>query len=135
MSNKVSHTAGKWESFIQPTESGLTRTINVGTRRIATLSYDDSMSVDEYAANAKLIAAAPELLEAMQRQYLLHLIFMPSHYRNTVAGQDVLTMCLNSISTAMGKDHQAVQDYFEELSALVKSNEIQFSEAIKKATE
>lgn len=57
------HTKGNWEIFIQPCEKELTRTINVGTKRIATLNYMGTQ--DESKANAKLIASAPELLAAL----------------------------------------------------------------------
>ena len=61
---QTEHTQGTWEVFIQPTEIGTTRTINVGSNRIATLKF--MPTIEESEANAKLIAAAPELLAALQ---------------------------------------------------------------------
>lgn len=55
-------TEGKWAAKIQPDELGSVRTINVGSKRIATLSF---VGIEESEANARLIESAPELLEML----------------------------------------------------------------------
>ena len=63
--SKEGFTKGNWEIFIQPCEKELTRTINVGSKRIATLQYTGNQNESE--ANANLIAAAPELYKLAKR--------------------------------------------------------------------
>ena len=53
-----------WEIKIQPDEVGLQTTINEGIKRIATIKFN---GIDETEANAKLIAAAPELLNTLKK--------------------------------------------------------------------
>lgn len=60
---KTTHTAGEWKKIIQPAPHGLTTTINVGSQRICEIWHT---TIDETEANAKLIAAAPDLLKAIQ---------------------------------------------------------------------
>ncbi len=59
---KLKHTAGNWiakEGQIYPEETGKT---------LALIPYFDENN-EEQAANAKLIAAAPDLLDALKRAY------------------------------------------------------------------
>lgn len=60
MKNK--HTTGQWEIFIQPMPHGTDRTVNVGSKRIATLEHTGD--IEESEANATLIAASPILYNA-----------------------------------------------------------------------
>lgn len=60
--SKPKHTPGKWtveetndSSFILGTES-----------QIAVLELSDAFSVDEHRANARLIACAPEMIQALR---------------------------------------------------------------------
>jgi hypothetical protein len=57
-------TPGDWEIFIQPgpAKEGLVRTVNVGPKRIATLSF---VGVAESEANANLIRSAKDMFQAL----------------------------------------------------------------------
>lgn len=57
------HTAGEWEVVEHTgTESG----IYAGGKRIAGLECDDELGVQEMGANARLMAASPDLLAAAE---------------------------------------------------------------------
>ena len=56
-------TGGDWEKFIQPTTDGLATTINVGSKRIATLSF---VGIEETEANARLIVEAKPMYYALK---------------------------------------------------------------------
>lgn len=124
---ETKHTKGNWNASFN--ENGFA----VITDDV-TICINGENGLSENEANAKLIAAAPELLEALIKQYLTHLIFMPNSYRHTAAGQDILVICLNSICTATGKEHEETQSDFEHLAIEVKLGNISLEEAIKKIT-
>jgi len=57
-------TKGQWKVFIQPSNEGSVRTINVGSKRIATLEF--MPTIEESEANALLIANAPAMYAALK---------------------------------------------------------------------
>lgn len=59
------HTPGPWEVTTHPNQSAIL--ITAGANIIAVPGYTEND--DEYAANARLIAAAPDLLEALRCHY------------------------------------------------------------------
>ncbi len=61
----MKHTKGPWELFITPSGNSLIR--GPKNERVATVSEFEELGPDEViSANAKLIAAAPEMLEALE---------------------------------------------------------------------
>lgn len=73
-------TEGKWAAKIQPDLEGLVRTINVGSKRIATLSF---VGIEESEANARLIESAPEMLDACKT--ILHNFETNIKYNRTLS--------------------------------------------------
>ena len=76
------HTAGPW--FIGPT---ILTSINTDKKHIAIVNYwkdgtDASVFGAEHKANAHLIAAAPELLEALEK--VAKNIYMPEDWEDEV---------------------------------------------------
>lgn len=63
--NKIKHTQGQWEVVAQM-PSGYTIENEKG-QVIAVIDENSDISKEESIANAKLIAAAPELLKALRR--------------------------------------------------------------------
>lgn len=63
--NFYGFTQGNWEVFIQPSNEGSVRTINVGAKRIATLSFLET--IEESEANAKLISSAPAMYQCLKQ--------------------------------------------------------------------
>jgi len=72
---------------------------------------DTSGGIEAAEANAKLIAAAPELLAALETAY--ETLGANNHHwvgRNTSLGQELLSAMCYAISQATGRDAQDVQD-------------------------
>ena len=66
---ETKHTKGEWSRVHSKTKNGIETHINGGLGNqddICQISKYVGMDKDEVEANAKLIAAAPELLEALQ---------------------------------------------------------------------
>lgn len=61
------HTQGPWEAFSLGNFIGVTgKKSDIAYTRLKEITLDNARSIDEDEANASLIAAAPELLEALQ---------------------------------------------------------------------
>ena len=61
------HTRGPWEAFSLGNFIGVTgKKSDIAYTRLKEITLDNARSIDEDEANAYLIAAAPELLEALQ---------------------------------------------------------------------
>ena len=60
---KNQHTKGEWQSFIQPHENGLIKTINVGSKRIADLKI--MPTIEESEGNAEMICKAVNAHESL----------------------------------------------------------------------
>lgn len=60
---KTQHTPDKWEIIRNEQPHGTVTKIMANTTIIATVNADGETTKDEFSANARLIAAAPELLE------------------------------------------------------------------------
>ena len=68
------HTQGPW-MVSRYSQSTLLKSIYIrgGNERIARVTVPDTaQSIEEYEANARLIAAAPDLLEALQHLMVAH---------------------------------------------------------------
>ena len=66
--NKTKFTPGPWMIGFKHDEMGV---IAPGPVAIADCNYDPALSESEKQANARLIAAAPEMLEALKNAYAL----------------------------------------------------------------
>lgn len=63
----ANHTPGPWKSPSKMINAdGLYIADRTGNWDICTINYDHAPSLDEAAANATLIAAAPDMFEALQ---------------------------------------------------------------------
>lgn len=87
MEQKAAHTAGPWLIEWNAAQGGdghyITDSKDMGelSRIAAVLFHDDADG--ETRANARLIAAAPELLAALERAYMALIGYLPAH-RNDV---------------------------------------------------
>ena len=66
MTSKPKWTPGEWIAWVIDREFGLLRIRDSNANVIATLSLDENRPAEETKANAHLIAAAPELVEALE---------------------------------------------------------------------
>lgn len=112
MSNK--HTTGPWETDRNNVHSGQIATIHgcIGNGWIEVWSPEACFaSEEEQEANARLIAAAPELLAEIEREYTeLSDIGNDWQGRHTIAGQQKLCRLRDLICKAIGSDAEDVQD-------------------------
>lgn len=98
MEQKAAHTAGPWSLTTVPTSAGSCHKIGPfqasrpGRAPTFACVYADGIRIGiddrlpraiELAANARLIAAAPELLAALERAYMALIGYLPAH-RNGV---------------------------------------------------
>ncbi len=65
MSNKIKHTPAPWQHYL-PNELCKTHTIRANDGQTTIVKLNSKNGYDEIIANAQLIAAAPELLEALK---------------------------------------------------------------------
>lgn len=91
----MQHTKGIWEHFIQPSMDGLCRTVNVGSKRIATLEH---VGIEESEANVQLICAAPDLYKALYELLQCYINTVPKSKQAT----ELLVNSANAINKATG---------------------------------
>lgn len=60
----ATHTPGPWHVALDPQVIGARRQLGAPFEKVATVSYN--LPAEEWIANARLIAAAPELLAALE---------------------------------------------------------------------
>lgn len=132
---KLKHTKEQWVVTNDITPQRQNMIYAKGTSiLIAFVQNEDVESDEEREANAKLIAAAPQMLVDLITNYLM-LLLMPSGFRNTPDGQILLSMALSSICNATGEPPQETQDFFEHISVSIKLGELDIPKAIKQITE
>lgn len=97
MMNK--HTPGPWLLRTAPTSAGLCHIVSAADWRGAFIygdgirkGFDDALpKAQELAANARLIAAAPDLLEAaIQAEKVIDILWVSHHSNRTDAALDLL---------------------------------------------
>jgi hypothetical protein len=96
-------TPGPWAAF----NNGLFVAITAGDRQVARVS---STTQD---ADARLIAAAPEGLQAAEQAYLFILKHVPAVSIARIQNQHVLVSLCSYIAQATGREQQDVQEDFE----------------------
>lgn len=120
------HTPGPWHTgcFVDPESACQCRSILAETMcgsvcqislhngiETVTDGSNDCPPLEEARANARLIAAAPELLVAAEAAYLLALQISPVSMLR-IKNQATLAALRNVIASATGRDDEAVQNDF-----------------------
>ena len=113
---KTEHTNGEWE-YINLNRDGQfairskvfrNSDANTPSRGVATLANYGDMSYDEKLANAKLIAASPELLKELESKVVL-LSKMVKHFENKATTIDDLSRWVATIKKTLASSKRVME--------------------------
>lgn len=113
------HTPGPW---VHHPEDNIITTPNGFCKLLEWQARSMHVPQEERDANARLIAAAPELLEEVEREYA-ELADINNEWpgRNTLEGQAKLIRLRDLISRATGRSERDVQDDYGMRAAIAKA--------------